>query len=66
MTLALWKAFGRRFATYAGTAILTFVVANWQGWFTAISVDYPAIAGLQGLLFMIVEFVQKYLRERAK
>ena len=64
--MELWKAFGRRFLSYAGTAILTFIVANWQAWFTHIAQDYPNIVVLQGIFFLIAEFVQKWLRERKK
>jgi len=64
--MVVWKAFGRRFLIYSGTAILTYIIANWQAWFTNIAKDYPNIVALQGTLFLFVELAQKWLRERAK
>ncbi len=60
---AIWlKAMIRRILTVAGSAILTYIIANWQGWVNqGIAGDEKAMTAWP-LILLIFEAIQKALR----
>lgn len=61
--LSIWlRAFLRRLAAVAGSAIITFVIANWAGWVRESLGDDPRVLQLWPLVLLIIEAIQKAIR----
>lgn len=56
----------RRFGTAAGTAVLAFVVNEWTHWLRDAMDGDPKSAAWIPIVWLVVEFVQKLIRERQK
>jgi len=56
----------RRFGTLAGTALLAFALEHWAGWLQGALQGDPKAAGWLPVIYFVIEFAQKYIREHAK
>jgi len=56
----------RRFATIAGSALLTYCSDNWITWLHSAINTNEKIAIYWGVIYIAIEFVQKAIRESKK
>jgi len=54
----------RRIATLAGSAVVAFVIENLVGWTEQGFLADPSTAVIWPIVYVLIEAVQKYLRER--
>jgi hypothetical protein len=59
-------ALGRRFLTASGSAILTYIGINYVSWLETAFKGDEKTAALWGLVYLVIEFLWKYKREKAK
>lgn len=65
----IWISVGavvRRFALIAGAGLLAFALESWTGWIKTAFLADPATAVVWPVVYAILEFIQKLLRERIK
>ena len=54
----------RRFIVIAATALLAYAANEATGWLKAAGEGHPEAAGWLPMVYFLIEFVQKYIRER--
>jgi len=59
-------ALARRFGIIAGSALLTYASGNWPDWLTQAIKNSPDTIGWLGALYVLIEFLQKYVRQYKK
>jgi hypothetical protein len=60
------QALLRRFLTTASAALLTFIGVNYVPWLENAFKSDEKTAALWGIVWLVIEFLQKYKREKAK